>query len=244
VARAGRCSGADGRCAGRPVLLAGQQSRRLGPLRRKAVAEIATDVLGAEPDEELLRKAELVQGNPVLLIEFFRGLQDEHIVTVESGRAKLLEDRLPRRVSDNMRGRLLRMSPTADRLATLASALGRRFSLYDLAEMTRMPVADLLEPTKELVQADIFIESDDRLAFGHDLIREAVRASSPVPVRRALDRQAADVLLARGALMGASWDAARVRGRLRQLGVRRLRRPQPGPAASALAMLVRQRVHL
>jgi DNA-binding CsgD family transcriptional regulator len=179
---------------------AGADLIRLGPLRRKAVAEIAADVLGAEPDEELLRKAELVQGNPFLLIEFFRGLQDEHLVTVESGRATLLEDRLPRRVSDNMRGRLLRMSPTADRLATLASALGRRFSLYDLAEMSRMPVAGLLEPIKELVQADIFAESGDRLAFGHDLIREAVRTSSPVPVRRALDRQAADVLLARGAL--------------------------------------------
>jgi DNA-binding CsgD family transcriptional regulator len=179
---------------------AGAEMIRLGPLRRKAVAEIAADVLGAEPDEELLRKAELVQGNPFLLIEFFRGLQDEHIVRVESGRAKLLEDRLPRRVSDNMRERLLRMSPTADRLATLASALGRRFSLYDLAEMSRMPVAGLLDPIKELVQADIFVESGDRLAFGHDLIREAVRASSPVPVRRALDRQAADVLLARGAL--------------------------------------------
>jgi DNA-binding CsgD family transcriptional regulator len=179
---------------------AGAEMIRLGPLRRAAVAEIATDVLGAEPDEELLRKAERVQGNPFLLIEFFRGLQDERIVSLESGRATLLEDRLPRRVSDNMRGRLLRMSPTADRLATLASALGRRFSVDDLAEMTRLPIADLLDPTSELVQADIFIESDDRLAFGHDLIREAVRASSPVPVRRALDRQAAGVLLARGAL--------------------------------------------
>ena len=179
---------------------AGAEMIRLGPLGRKAVAEIAVDILGAEPGEELLRKAELVQGNPFLLIEFFRGLQDEHIVTVESGRAELLQDRLPRRVGDNMRGRLLRMSPTADRLATLASALGRRFSVYDLAEMSRMPVADLLDPIKELVQADIFVESGDRLAFGHDLIREAVRASSPVPVRRALDRQAADVLLARGAL--------------------------------------------
>jgi len=178
----------------------GAEMIRLGPLGREAVAEIATDVLGAEPDEELLQKAERGKGNPFLLMEFFRGLQDERIVTVESGRARLLEDRLPRRVSDNMRGRLLRMSPTADRVATLASALGRRFSVYDLAEMTRMPVADLLDPIKELVQADIFIESDDRLAFGHDLIREAVRASSPVPVRRALDRQAADVLLARGAL--------------------------------------------
>jgi DNA-binding CsgD family transcriptional regulator len=179
---------------------AGAEMVRLGPLRREAVAEIATDVLGAEPDEELLRKAERVQGNPFLLIEFFRGLQDERIVTVESGKARLLEDRLPRRVSDNMRGRLLRMSPIADRLATLASALGRRFSVVDLAEMTRMPIADLLDPIKELVQADIFTESGGRLAFGHDLIREAVRASCAVPVRRALDRQAAGVLLARGAL--------------------------------------------
>ncbi|HEY2437649.1 MAG TPA: AAA family ATPase, partial [Solirubrobacteraceae bacterium] len=179
---------------------AGAEMIRLGSLRRAAIAEIAADVLGAEPDEELLHKAELVRGNPFLLIEFLRGLQDDGIVTVESGRARLLEDRLPRRVSDDMRGRLLRMSPTADRLATLASALGRRFSLYDLAEMSRMAVADLLDPVKELVQADIFTDSGGRLAFGHDLIREAVRASSSVPVRRALDRQAADVLLARGAL--------------------------------------------
>lgn len=179
---------------------AGAAMIRLAPLRRKAIAEIAMDVLGAAPDEELLHKAEQVKGNPFLLMEFFRGLQDERIVTVESGVARLLEDRLPRRVSDNMRGRLLRMSPTADRVATLASALGRQFSVYDLADMTGMPIASLLDPIRELVQADIFIESDDQLAFGHDLIREAVRASSPVPVRRALDRQAADVLLARGAL--------------------------------------------
>jgi DNA-binding CsgD family transcriptional regulator len=179
---------------------AGAELIRLGPLGRKAVAQLAKDVLGAEPDDELLDKAERVKGNPFLLMEFFRGLQDEQIVTVESGRARLLEDRLPRRVSENMRARLLRMSPTADRLATLASALGRRFSVYELADMTRMPIADLLDPISELVQADIFIDSDEQLAFGHDLIREAVRASSPVPVRRALDRQAADVLLARGAL--------------------------------------------
>ena len=178
----------------------GATTIRLGPLEREAVAEIAIDLLGAPPHEDLLRCAEWVQGNPFLLVEFFRGLQDEGIVTTEGGQARLLEDRLPRRVSDNMRGRLLRMSPVADRVATLASALGRRFSLADLAEMTRMPIAELLEPVKELIQADILIESDNLLAFGHDLIREAVRASSPVPVRRALDRQAADVLLAHGAL--------------------------------------------
>ena len=53
------------------------------------------------------------------------------------------------------------------------------------------------------MHADIFIDSDDRLAFGHDLIREGAAASLPLAVRRALDRQAVDVLLARGALFPA-----------------------------------------
>jgi DNA-binding CsgD family transcriptional regulator len=179
---------------------AGAEVIRLGPLRRETVIEIAADVLGAEPDDELLRKANQVGGNPFLLIEFFRSLQAERIVRVEAGRARLLEDRVPGRISDNMRVRLLRMSPAAYRMATLASALGRRFSAHELAQLAQMPITELVDPIKDLVQADIFIESGDRLAFGHDLIREAVRASSSVPVRRALDRQAADVLLAHGAL--------------------------------------------
>src|SRR5580692_5227987 len=179
---------------------AGAEVIRLGPLRRDAVIEIATDVLGGEPDDELLRKANQVGGNPFLLIEFFRSLQAERIVRVEAGRARLLEDRVPGRISDNMRVRLLRMSPAAYRMATLASALGRRFSVHELAQLAQMPITELLDPIEELAEADIFTESGERLAFGHDLIREAVRASSPVPVRRALDRQAADVLVARGAL--------------------------------------------
>jgi DNA-binding CsgD family transcriptional regulator len=178
---------------------AGAATIRLGPLARAAITQVAVDVLGAEPDDDLLRKADQVRGNPFLLMEFFRGLQDERLATIEAGRARLVEDRLPRRVSDSMRVRLLRMSAAANRLATLASALGRRFSVDELAQMAGMPITELLDPVSELVQADIFIESADRLAFAHDLIREAVRASSPVPVRRAIDRQAADVLLAWGA---------------------------------------------
>jgi DNA-binding CsgD family transcriptional regulator len=178
----------------------GAEVIRLGPLGREAVREIATDVLGAEPDYELLQKADQVGGDPFLLVEFFRGLQDERNVRVEGGRATLLEDRMPRRISDDMRIRLLRMSQAAYRMATLASALGRLFSVHELAQVAGMPIPELLEPIKDLVQAGIFMESGNRLAFAHDLIREAVRASSSTPVRRALDRQAADVLLAEGAL--------------------------------------------
>ena len=118
------------------LIESGAELIRLAPLNREAVAQVAADVLGAEADEELLQKADRVQGNPFLLVEFFRGLQDDHLVSLDSGRARLVEDRLPRRVSDSMRGRLARMSPASERAATFASGLGRRFSIHDLAAMT------------------------------------------------------------------------------------------------------------
>ena len=99
-----------------------------------------------------------------------------------------------------MRGRLARMSPASERAAMFASGLGRRFSIHDLAAMTDMPLTELIDPVNELVQADIFADDGGQLAFRHDIIREAVRGSLLPPVRRAVDRQAADVLLGRGAL--------------------------------------------
>ena len=114
------------------LIESGAELIRLGPLDREAVAQVAADVLGAEADEELLEKAARVQGNPFLLVEFFRGLQDDRLVSLDSGRATLVEDRLPHRVSDSMRGRLARMSAASQRAATFASGLGRRFSVHDL----------------------------------------------------------------------------------------------------------------
>jgi DNA-binding CsgD family transcriptional regulator len=182
------------------LIESGAELIRLGPLDRHAVAQVATDVLGAEPDEELLQKAERVQGNPFLLVEFFRGLQDDLLVSLDSGRATLVEDRLPHRVSDSMRRRLARMSPASERAATFASGLGRRFSLHDLAAMTGAPITELITSVNELVQAEILADDGGQLAFRHDILREAVRGSLLSSVRRAVDRRAAEVLLARGAL--------------------------------------------
>ena len=182
------------------LIESGAELIRLGPLDRAAVAQVATDVLGAEPDDELLQKAERVKGNPFLLVEFFRGLQDDLLVSVDSGRATLVADRLPHRVSDSMRGRLTRMSPASEWVATLASGLGRRFTIRDLAAMTETSITELITPVNELVQAEILADDGGYVAFRHDIIREAVRGSLLPPVRRAIDRRAAEVLLTRGAL--------------------------------------------
>jgi DNA-binding CsgD family transcriptional regulator len=85
-------------------------------------------------------------------------------------------------------------------MATAASALGRRFSLGELARMLDRSPASLIAPIEELVRADLLGECEGDLLFRHELTREAVRGSIPVSLLRALDRQAAELLLANGAL--------------------------------------------
>jgi DNA-binding CsgD family transcriptional regulator len=182
------------------LVASGAQYLRLRRLSRDAVAEVAADVLEGSPDAGLLQKVERVDGNAFLLVDFCRGLQDDQLISVDSGRLTLVQDRLPHRVSESMKARLARMSPTASRAATFASGLGASFTLHDLSIMTNVPLTELIDPVQELVDGDLFAENGNQLAFRHDLIREAVRGSLLAPVRRALDRQAVDVLLSRGAL--------------------------------------------
>jgi predicted ATPase len=101
----------------------------------------------------------------------------------QAGRATMVDDRLPGRLSDDMRKRLFRVPPPADHVATCASSLGRQFSVTDLAALSELSVGQLAPPLRELIQADILVESGERLAFAHDLIRGAVRVSLPAAVR-------------------------------------------------------------
>ena len=178
----------------------GAEKMLLGPLDNAAVRQVTAGVLQAKPDGELLQMADRAGGNPFFLVEMLWGLREEQLVRIESGRAELVEARLPRRVGESMRRRLDQMPGLAHQVAAVATALGRRFSLDDLAAMLDCPPSALLAPVQEVLHAGLFVESGEMLTFRHDLILEAVRASLPLSVSRALDRQAATVLIARGAL--------------------------------------------
>ena len=172
----------------------------LAPLSDSAVAEVTADTMRGQPDDALLAMARRSRGSPYLLTELLAGLREEQLVRVDSGQAGLVEARLPRRVSDTMRQRLHRLSEPARQAARVASSLGLGFSATNLAAMLGVSPAQLVGPVEELLAANLLVEREETLAFSHELTREAVRGSLPQPVRRALDRQAADVLLAAGAL--------------------------------------------
>ena len=178
----------------------GAQRLVLEPLSQAAVAQVASDVMQAEPDETLLLMAREAGGNPFLLVELLEGLRQEGLVRVDSGRATLTAHRLPDRVRASMRERLARMSDSARQVATVAGSLGRTFSFSELATMLGVPPASLLTSVEQLIESGIMRERGEQLSFQHDLIREAVRDSSAPSARRAIDRHAADVMLAAGAL--------------------------------------------
>jgi len=182
--------------------LTSQGARRitLEPLTPSAVAELASEVMRANPDRALLELATDAAGNPFFLVELLRGLREERLVRIEGGVARLLRARLPKRVAAGMRHRLARLSESARQLAVAAASLGRGFTVGELASMLGAPAASLLTPVDQLIEAGVFAERADRLGFRHDIIREAVRDSTAVSARRALDRQAVDVLLAAGAI--------------------------------------------
>jgi hypothetical protein len=177
----------------------GAERMVLGPLDDAAAAQVAEDVIDAELDDALLDLVKGAHGSPFVLMELLSGLCDEGLIRIDAGRAELVEARLPRRVAFTMRERLRSISAPAREAATVAASLGRRFSFTDLANMLSRSAAALLGPVEELIDSGMLVESGDRLAFRHDVTREAVRESVPVSARRALDRQAADVLLTGGA---------------------------------------------
>ena len=179
---------------------AGAATIQLAPLAPSAVAEVAADALGAPAGGDLLRTLAEAGGNPFLIVDLLAGLREENLIRLVGGRASLTEQRVPHRLEDSMRRRLSRVSAAAERLVTVAASLARQFTPSQVAAIAGVTVADLVDPVREVIDAGILIGQGDRLAFQHDLAREAVRRVVPDAVRRALDREAADVLLAGGAL--------------------------------------------
>ena len=178
----------------------GARTITLGPLNDDAVVRLAADILAAQPDQSILNQLKEADGSPFLVVETLLGLQEEERVRIVDGRAELVDGRLPRRVHEKMRERLARLSDEASDAVTVAASLGRTFTFDELARTLGRAASDLLAPVGELLEANLLVERDEKLAFWHDLTREAVRASVPVTARRALDRQAAVVLLEAGAL--------------------------------------------
>jgi DNA-binding CsgD family transcriptional regulator len=172
---------------------------RLNALTPAAVADTVGDAVRAKADASLLNLAAKAHGNPFLLAEVLRGLDEEERIKVSGGRAGAIGYGLPRRLGVGMQPRLDLLSHDAGEVVRVASVLPDRFSVGLLAAMLERRPAALISAVAEAVRADLLVDDDAKLRFRHDLLREAVRQALPESLRRAMERQSASMMLDMGA---------------------------------------------
>ncbi|MFG1911450.1 AAA family ATPase [Kribbella sp. NPDC048928] len=171
----------------------------LGALSNAAVNQVATDLLGGSPDAPLQQVLGRVEGHPFLLVELLRGLRDEQLVEVTAGLARRTGARIPLRFVDSISEQLAGLPESTRGALEMASVLGRRFSAGELSTLTGRSPAAVFGALREALALGLVTEDGDRIAFRHDLVREAVEAALPATARQSLRRQAVDVMLRHGA---------------------------------------------
>ncbi|MER7680173.1 AAA family ATPase [Streptomyces sp. NPDC096934] len=171
----------------------------LGPLPQRALRDIAADVLGTPPSPGLVRLLRAVAGNPFLAIELVRAFADTDVARTEAGEASLLHDGIPVSFRRSIAARLDRLPEDAVRLLQIGSVLGREFDLGTAARMLGRQVGSLLSGVEAALNSGLLSADGPRVAFRHDLIRQAVHENLPTAVRIALHREAADSLRGVGA---------------------------------------------
>jgi DNA-binding CsgD family transcriptional regulator len=164
-----------------------------------AVVQVCEDLLEGAPDATVTEAVSGALGHPFLLVELLRGLIDEGLVEIEDGEARVPSQRIPRRLLDSVDVQIAALTGETRHALQMASVLGGRFSVDELAAVMDRPSAALLGPVREAIGAGLIIEDGERLSFRHDLVRESIDASLPMAFRRALQRRALDVMLEHGA---------------------------------------------
>lgn len=155
-------------------------------LTEPAVAELTADLLEAAPSAAVTDLARAGCGNPAAIVDLMAGLREEALVEVRAGTAELTTRRLPERTRQRLRRQLGQISATARHLVQVASAVGISFDLADLIRHMPHTAAGLLPATEEVLTCGLLTCDDDRLAFGHELVRAVVADSVPRWMRGAL----------------------------------------------------------
>ena len=170
----------------------------LTPLDPEAVGQIATDYFGRPAGASLRALLARAGGNAGLLAAQLRGLGEGGFVIGDDEQVELLRQELPALVRDLVRDRLQDLSPTAQEVLRAVAALGPTCTFPNLTAMLEIGAAALLASLDELVQSGVVSTSHDRILLMEPLVGDAVIASLAPSLCRALQRQAADVLVSQG----------------------------------------------
>jgi DNA-binding CsgD family transcriptional regulator len=171
----------------------GARRMRLAPLSHDEIAGIFTDMVGARPDDATVLHIARCGGNPFLTVERIRAMAVDELA-VDGDVAHLRSTELPGRFLDRVSEWLRELSCDALRLLDAAAVLGRPFTVHQVAGMLCKPAPDIIPAVAEVVVAGFLVDDGSKLAFQHELLRDAIYEGLYGPVRLALHREACEVL--------------------------------------------------
>jgi DNA-binding CsgD family transcriptional regulator len=165
----------------------------LAPLTDEAVAQLVADQVRAVPSAQLQALCAVAAGNPGRVNDLLDGLQEENLLAVVRGEARLMAERLPHRVAARIRRQLGDRTPEARKLLQLAALLGVSCRPGTLAHLMRKSAAELLPIVEEVLATGLLACGPHRLSFRHELVRAEVADSVPPALRPGLQEEIARI---------------------------------------------------
>lgn len=171
---------------------------RPDPLTEAAVDAIVSRRLGPAAPLFVTACHRTTSGNPLLLGQLVTALESTGVAP-DASHADLVVAVGSRAVSKMVLLRLRRMPEDVVHVARTAAVLGDGAALPMVAALAGRPEVETAAALAALARADV-VRDEHPLAFVHPLVREAVYLDVPAAERGLQHEQAADLLLAAGAL--------------------------------------------
>ena len=163
------------------------------PLRRlsvEAIRTMLTRLAGSEPPDALVSAIySETDGNAFFVEEVYAHLTEEGRLFDESGnwRADLMIDEIevPEGIRLVVGRRIQRLEPDAQRVLTIAAAVGRDFDFSFLEALDEFDVDVMLDAVESAERAGLVVPTEGtRFTFAHELIRQTLLASVSLPRRQ------------------------------------------------------------
>lgn len=155
--------------------------------------------LGLPPGPLLTEILVKAGGNPLWLVEILRSLSIEGWLRRTVEFVEATADELPDSLRDLVLRRFGYLPTRTLELLRLASVLGDAVSIHELATVRRQEAIEVAADLEEAYRSRLLDEGRDAVVFRHQLVQQAIYEDLPLPVRRALHRDAAGALAQAGA---------------------------------------------
>ncbi len=168
-----------------------EDDAEIGAALAAVASRVEVGALGAGAVEQLAKRA----GQGSLAGSILRQTRGHTLFVVEVLRALAEgETGLPESLRSVVQTRASRLGGAAEKLLRAAAVLGAAVDHSTVARLVGVPPPDALNQCELALHARLLVASGRDFEFANDLIREALYATTPEPIRLAYHRRAADLL--------------------------------------------------